>query len=209
MFAFNTEQRLPDLSLLYSINYNPYKICMRPTMSISCLFIFAVLWQNDKHLLWDAEKGPQLIPGTFAPPSLSSHAPSSPLWSWAGRGTCLPAVRLEEGSEGCVGSCVDLSASEVFPIPLPGPVRLAHPSTLVWVWSGSASRNILKIINRFNDVFYWIFIAHWCNQVSILPRGSWACQIKIIIYISFQNSEERLLIVFFLCPVWSLLLSPN
>lgn len=46
-----------------------------------------------------------------------------------------PAVHLVEGSEDCAGSCVCLSASEVSPTPLLDPLHLAHPSTLVWVWS--------------------------------------------------------------------------
>lgn len=52
---------------------------------------------------------------------------------WDGRGMCHPAVRSLEGSEDCVGSSGDLSASEVFRIPLPDPLRLAHPSTLAWL----------------------------------------------------------------------------
>lgn len=141
MFALTIKERLSDLSLLYVTRYNPFKIFQADPL---CQYP-AIL--NVLQLKKNSEKKPytQQIPVTCSP-SLSSHALSSLLCLWSGWGMRRPAVRSEVGSEGCVGSCVDLSTSGVLPIPLPDPVRSAHPSTLVWVWSGSASETHGQIL---------------------------------------------------------------
>lgn len=48
---------------------------------------------------------------------------------------CRSAVQLQEGSADYVESFAFPSASVVVLSPLPDPLRLAHPSTLVSVWS--------------------------------------------------------------------------
>lgn len=192
MFAVNIEEELSDLSWLYFINHNPYKtficdpLCQYPTFLY--LLPYGKMISIYCEMMNSADSGYlcSSIPFlTFPALVLGRTRDVPPCWAFGGRKRGLRRKLCRSFS---FWSFSHASARSFL-------LASSFHFGLGLVWFGFW--NILADFNR-------IFTVHWCNQVSLLPRGSRACEITIITCITFQNSEERLLIML-LCPVWSLL----